>query len=101
MQISVPDMSARAASRRPAGWLILLPLCSLLAYTVVASLWHSWRSEPSLSHGPLVPFVTLGLLWSRRNEFKDWSSASGAGLAMVAICALLFVGATWADIEFL
>lgn len=45
--------------------------------------------------------MTLGLLWIKRSEFKDWSSACGAGLAMVAFCGFLFVAATWADIEFL
>lgn len=68
---------------------------------VLETLKILWTNDPSLSHGPLVPFVTAGLLYSRRKCFTTWSAATRRGLAMLAGCAFLFVAAVWADVDFL
>jgi exosortase len=65
------------------------------------TLWHSWREDPSLSHGPLVPFISAGLLWMRRDQLRRWQSASAPGLILLVLSSLLFIASVWADIDFM
>jgi len=100
----------QASARRPtvvgvgwssAGWLTAALLAGWVAAPTVATLIDLWQRDPSLSHGPLVPLIAAGLLWSRRKYLREWSAASGAGLAALCVTTLLFVVAVWADIYFL
>ena len=71
------------------------------AAPTMGSLAELWRRDPSFSHGPLIPLIAGGLLWSRREHLRKWDAASGWGFAAVVAAALLFVAAVWADIYFL
>lgn len=84
-----------------AGWILLAILALLLWGPEVGTLWHLWQSDSALSHGPLVPVITAGLLWMRREDLKTWNAASGGGLAFLGGSTLLYIAAIWADVEFL
>lgn len=72
-----------------------------LAASTAAPLWGEWRGDSSLSHAPLVPFITIGLLWLRRNTLRRWQGAAPGGLALLVASALSYVLAVWADVVFL
>lgn len=84
-----------------AGWLLLAALLIGLWIPEAQPLWHSWRDDPTLSHGPLVPFIAAGLLWMRRDQLRNWQSAAWPGLAVLALSSLFFIASVWADIDFL
>ena len=92
---------ARSRGASHIGWVITALAMTALAIFCLPPIWRVWRSDPSLSHGPLVPFVAAGLLWIRRDQLRDWRSASPAGLSFTALCVLMHLVAVWADIVFL
>src|SRR5688572_386377 len=66
---------------------------AVLAVVLIVSHWHTlshlidrWSNDPQYSHGFLVPIFALGILWSRRDQFRriawkpDWR-----GLALLLI----------------
>lgn len=93
--------SPAASVYQRAGWLLIPAILVCLWIPELQSLWHSWRDDPTLSHGPLVPFITAGLLWMRRDHLRDWRSASLPGLLLLALSTLFFIASVWADIDFL
>lgn len=104
MQVSVPVISAANPPRslwQRAGWAGIVVLAALLCGGVVVPLWRIWMGDSSLSHGPLVPVIAGALLWARRDALRRWDAAAPAGLAALVVASLLFVGAVWADVEFL
>jgi EpsI family protein len=60
-----------------------------------------WRKNSTLSHGPLVPVVVAGLLWSQRRQLGDWCAASRPGFGLLLASCLLFVMGCWGDVELL
>src|SRR5687767_4426801 len=96
---SLSPVRSRAASRL--GWSIAGLAMALLAIFCFPPIWRVWRSDPSLSHGPLVPLIAAGLLWVRRSQLKEWRCASPAGLTFTVLCVMLHLVAVWADIVFL
>lgn len=85
----------------PLGWIAAAVLAGWVAAPTVATLFDLWQRDPSLSHGPLIPVITAGMLWSRRKYLGKWNAACGAGLAAFCVTTLLYVAAVWADIYFL
>src|SRR5579871_2237766 len=101
MQTSLPAVQPQAAWQQRLPWL-LPPLFAILLWTPeIKTLWGSWRGDPSLSHGPLVPLVVIGMLWMLRGQLRQWSQADPRGLVGMLLTALLYVFAVWADIDFL
>ena len=89
-------------SSRAIGWFLLAALAIALVGSIVGPMWHIWRSDQSLSHGPLIPLIAAGLLWMRREELpKHWDRSTRAGFILLLFAALLHVAAVWADVEFL
>jgi exosortase len=83
------------------GIVALAVLSATLAYSTVTALWPSWRSDPAMSHGPVVPLVAIGLLWARRRHLGPWTSADLGGLLLMCVSSILYVAAVWADVAFL
>ena len=87
-------------TRFSAGWAFLIAMLVVLAAALLPSLWRVWRSDPSLSHGPLVPVAVAAMLWTRRSRFGDWNAAATLGLLFTIFSALGFAASMWADIAF-
>jgi exosortase len=100
MQLSLPNIGAVRPGTRHLGWCALAVLVSLLWAPVARMLVEYWRADASLSHGPLVVLLAAGLVWSRREELRAWDSASGAGLALLCVSAVVHVAAMFASLEF-
>ena len=86
---------------RRIGWAVLLLLVVLVCAPEIAGLWPIWRSDAALSHGLLVPLIACGLLWVERKRLKGWNAADKPGLAALIVTLMLYMGAVWADIDFL
>lgn len=86
--------------RRP-GWLLVTALFACLWIPELRELWPIWRSDASLSHGPLVPLIAGALLWMRRDQLKGWNAAAAPGLIALVLSTLMYIGAVWADLDFL
>ena len=88
-------------------WTAWVPACSLLGVLVVCIYWrlglklvHDWLTISDYSHGPLIPFFFLFLLWDKREQLlatpvrQCWP-----GIALVvASLGLLLVGVFGADL---
>jgi exosortase A len=75
-----------------------LPLAVLLALWLLAfapvypGLLSSWLNHPDNSHGLLVPFVFLYLVWLKREDLRQAEPASSAwGLPVIAAGLLFYV----------
>jgi exosortase len=101
MQVSLPSEKPYSLPWQRVGWCLLGLLAVLLCLPEMKDLWTSWRSDPSLSHGPLIPFLTLGHLWIRRDKLRRWEAASLPGLLLLLFATFLYIAAVWADIDFL
>ncbi len=100
MQISLPQIRWSRPGPAGAAWIGIVALAVALWAPVAVALWVVWEGDPSLSHGFLVPLVAAGLIAARRKAFSGWNRADAAGMALLAVCALVHVGAVWADVEF-
>jgi exosortase len=72
--------------------LVLLALWLLAFAPVEPGLFFSWLSHPDNSHGLLVPFVFLYLVWLKRKDLRQAEITSSAwGLPMLAVGLLLYL----------
>src|SRR6185295_19365517 len=76
-----------------AGIAVIFGIAALViaaAYgTTLDWLWGRWGTDPFYSHGPLIPLVSAGLLWSRRRELRLQPSGPLPALALLAAAAVL------------
>ena len=64
----------------------------ILAYSQTLSwLAGRWWTDPFYSHGPLVPLVSIALLWADRKKLKLAPASSVVGFVMVAVAGLLLL----------
>ena len=63
---------------------------------------QGWRENPYYSHGPLVPLITIGLLWRLRQALatSEWRTY-GPGYGLVAAAGILQLAGRVIDIHFL
>jgi exosortase len=65
---------------------------SLLYAAVLIKLVHQWGTDPTYSHGFLVPPIALFLVWQERDRLRRTSSRPSAlGLVLIAVSLGLYV----------
>lgn len=97
---ATPDgrLDARTTGWHPVRALLLaVPLAGLLVVIyarVLHELWITWTTNDNYSHGPLVPLVSLALVWGRRRRLASLPvRGTWLGLVPIAIaCGLEIVG---------
>src|SRR5687767_6632750 len=52
-------------------------------------LWGRWWTDPFYSHGPLVPVVTVLLLWARRDRLRLQPAVTPLAIGVLAGAAVL------------
>ena len=91
---------------KPADWPSRIPLILLIALlpvlygSIALKLVHDWADLPDFSHGFLIPFFVLFLIWDRRTELRNTPLApTWAGLPLVVFALfVLLVGVFGADL---
>lgn len=92
------DDSPSFGARRPNAWRWRLPfavMCILLVFLydrIALKLVNDWYELPDFSHGFLIPFFVLFLIWDRRNSLLSTpveSSWSGLSLVVLGLFTLL------------
>src|SRR5712691_10553273 len=85
----------RSGRKAQLFWLqvaVLVALVTVLYGYVLMDLAQDWWTEPSLSHGLLIPPLALYLAWTRRAEtFAQPAAAENRGLWLVAGACLLYL----------
>jgi exosortase D (VPLPA-CTERM-specific) len=76
-------------------WILLVTALSLLAVSAFDGL-HAmvgiWETKEEYSYGYLIPFISLFLIWQRKNELQRISfTGSWAGVAVTGFGALVFL----------
>lgn len=87
-------ISPRTTVTTAAGWATLGVLCAVVFGGTLSGLFARWWSDPTYSHGLLVPAVTLFFLYDRHEllrKIKLEGSLWGA-VALLATLALYFLG---------
>jgi exosortase len=96
---NVPELKDEApqglSSRRrlSSDWSALGVVCLgflVLFWSTIAGLLRSWADDPDFSHGFLVPLISAGILFTRREEIKS-AVIRGTGLGLAGIVASLAV----------
>ena len=101
---SADDLGGKRGSVR--GWiawwpvLILSVLLAVLYHGIAIKLVMDWYDLPDFSHGFLIPFFAVFLLWDKRHELQGTAIApSWAGAWMVALgLFVLLLGVFGADL---
>jgi exosortase len=81
-------------SLRQHTWAIVTSVTAIFLLTLILygkTLWeleYQWRTEADYSHGYLIPFLSLGILYSRRDTFPGFD----ARLHWLGVVLLLFAG---------
>jgi exosortase len=96
MGVAIESGTARAGS---AGLGIAWRAASLVMLLAVAYhrmlpvLWGIWTENENYSHGPLVPLVSLGMVWRGRDRLRSAIQPEGdrRGLALVALAGVMLV----------
>jgi len=100
--VSAPVESVRPAAGRAGTWaqaIVLAVLVALAWHRTFAMLWQTWATNDNYSHGPLVPAVSLVLVWLRRERLRSLAVRPEAwGLALVALGGLMQVLGTRGDV---
>lgn len=94
-------MAAAVPGRRAAlaQGLMLLGLLAALHHRTFVSLWQTWNTNENYSHGPLVPLVSLFLIWERREALRRTPPRPDTrGLLLTAFACLIHVFGVRADL---
>ncbi|MEC9341650.1 MAG: VPLPA-CTERM-specific exosortase XrtD [Pseudomonadota bacterium] len=68
-------------------WAVALALVGVLFWSSIEWAIHNWTSKEEYSHGILIPFVTLYLLWQRRYPILQAADPRGSGWGVLLILA--------------
>ena len=75
-----------------------------LYYSTFEWLFFKWRNDEYYAHGPLLPFVSLYLIWQKRESLtKAWRTRDRINwTSPLLLCfgLLLFLGGAIADVQF-
>ena len=73
-------------------YLVIFTLWFLAFSPIYPELFNIWRNKPDDSHGLLVPFVVIYLLWQKRNDLQNTTfSNSSFGLAILVVSTSLYL----------
>ncbi len=76
--------------------LLLVGLLGVLYHEPLQVVWRAWTKEQGYySHGPLVPFVAVWMLWGRKEILRRVAiRPSWWGLALLVPCSLVYLAST-------
>lgn len=76
---------------------------SWVFYPAISFLIERWETDPGASHGPLIPIISVFLIWSQREKLKKISIQTNQvlGVVIFMLGLLLFILSHWADVLFL
>lgn len=64
----------------------------VLYYTQLLGLVNDWKEDPNYSHGFLIPFISIFLVWKKRSELSQVkSSADYAGLWVLLLGLMVYL----------
>ncbi len=88
------DAEAPEVWREPTNaWLLIIAAAALIGYLFSNGLWVMvlWWEHPAYSYGYLIPFITLFLIWQKKDRLEQLPfEGSWIGVAVVALGLTLF-----------
>ncbi len=89
-------------SRDLLAWLAVALLAFLLFGRVLCILANKWMTDEAVSHGPLVPLISLALVWMRRERIAACPrSPSWWGLLLLALSITIHLLSVLVDVPML
>lgn len=88
---SVPKPSSRAF-HLPATLLVLGTALLWAYWSILVEMQQRWESDPTYSHGYLVPIFALAILWLRRGQYPAQGTVTSApvwGLGLILLGAVM------------
>lgn len=98
MEHSLQPSTLRGSGAAWAGWASAALLTAGLCFPLQEKLLHIWRSDPSLSHAPVLLAAALAWLWTRKTGLRLAAEPPRAAFWLVALAGLLHAAAAWADL---
>jgi len=86
---------------------VLFPclICGLLLLTYAQNmnwLWSRWMNNPDYSHGPLIPLISLFIVYQKREELKNIAiDGTNWGLLILAAAIIVQIVSLRAQINFI
>jgi exosortase D (VPLPA-CTERM-specific) len=96
LSATVDDVPAAPAWSRNASWWIVAALCAALLgviyYNALALMVGVWIDDENYGHGFFVPFISLFLIWMKRDKIRTLESrGSWWGLSLIVASLALYV----------
>ncbi|MHC4713016.1 MAG: exosortase [Planctomycetota bacterium] len=84
----------RLGNKDLVGWLCLFALTGFLFRGALSGLFHRWWTDPTYSHGILVPAISLYFLLDRRKDLRGIAVGGSLWgvLALVAVIGIALAG---------
>ena len=103
---AIPDVSPRRSTTAPPSWSAWAPyaaiavLLGVIYYRVALKIVYDWYTIPDYSHGFLVPFFAIFLLWDKRKVLRQTpTQQSWRGIPLVVLSiAILILGVYGVDL---
>ena len=82
--------------------LVIGGLLVLIYYPTFSWLWERWMAPESyFSHGPLIPFISLFLIWRERDKLRQIPlKTDNTGIPVLVAGLILQIFSAWARIHF-
>jgi exosortase len=96
--LEVRALNTRAASLRGLGFLLVCMLPLALAWSLLAPLFRLVLENDTFSQIPLIPLVSLFLIWERRKAIFSTISFGGALGAALIVPGLILAGVARLDL---
>jgi exosortase len=89
--VSEPASEPKSPSflERVSPWICWPFLLAATHWSTLDWLVGRWRTDPFYSHGPLVPVVSIALLWTRRHQFRARPEVTPLALGVLIFSAVL------------
>jgi exosortase len=94
----LPDAGNKPRELSSAPWLVWFPYAAIaillvvIYYRVAVKLVYDWYTIPDYSHGFLVPFFALFLLWDKRKTLRNTPiQQSWRGIALVVFAIFVLI----------
>jgi exosortase len=94
----LPNTKKESSGASSTPWLVWFPyvaiaiLLAVIYYRVAIKLVYDWYTIPDYSHGFLVPFFALFLLWDKRKTLRDIPiQQSWRGIALVVFAIIVLI----------
>ena len=81
--------------------ILISGIIAFIYYGNLKWLWVRWMENPDYSHGPLIPLISLFILYQKRNQIREIDArGSISGIYVIVLAVLIYIVSLRAQVNF-